>query len=76
MQHWSVLFTSLYLIMARLGAQLLFLILQSTALFAGQYSGMQEGFLMAFVESVNMDYIMIVRNSSGNISVHGGRGLA
>ena len=72
----SVLSTSLLLTMARLGAQLLFLMLQSTATFAGQYSGMQEDFLMAFVESFNMDYIMIVRNSSGNTFVHGGRGLA
>jgi hypothetical protein len=52
--------------MVKLGARLLFLMLQSTAAFAGKYSGMQEDFLMAFVESFSMDYIMIVRNSSGN----------
>ena len=57
--------------MVQLGAQLLFLMLQSTATLAGQYSGIHEDFLMAFAESVNMDYIMIVRNSSGNTFEHG-----
>ena len=52
--------------MVKLGAQLLCLMLQNTASFAGQYSAIQEDFLMEVVESFNMDYIMIVRNSSGN----------